>query len=153
MAGIATEHTRDERSLSVRREASIVTRYLPLIISTVAVAMVSLIYYYRGDRFLSDKWIAAEVALSITLALISAAIHTRVWTIRSAGVVWLMIGTLMLYAVIGAELWNLASEIDDVALAIMRAALVVSGPLMIVGVIQYNREKQPSRSEFESDDV
>lgn len=116
------------------------TRYLPLIVSAVVVTVLSCMYYARGTAWQSDKWIAAEVTISIALALISAAMHTRVWTIRNAGVTWLMIGTLLLYGGIAAELWNFASGLDSWMLAVMRASLVVSGPLMVYGVIQYNRE-------------
>jgi hypothetical protein len=126
-------------------------RYLPLIVSTVVVAILSCLYYARGTAWRGDKWIAAEVTISIAIALVSAAMHTRVWTIRNAGVTWLMIGTLLLYGGIAAELWNFASGLDNWMRAAMRASLVVSGPLMIYGVIQYNREPMATYADGQSE--
>jgi hypothetical protein len=117
------------------------TRYLPLIVSAIAVAAFSFVFYHEGEDFLNDKWIALEISISLILALSSAIVHTRVWSVRNSGTIWLLVGTLMLYGGIGAQLWNVASGVDGLLLAIMRGALVVSGPLMIYGVIEYNRRK------------
>jgi hypothetical protein len=117
------------------------TRYLPLIVSGIAVAIFSFVFYHEGEDFLNDKWIALEISISLILALSSAIVHTRVWSVRNAGTIWLLVGTLMLYGGIGAQLWNMTSGVDGILLAIMRGALVVSGPLMIYGVIEYNRRK------------
>jgi hypothetical protein len=141
LAGITTGHTDYERLVSHRQEASIINRYLPLIVSAIVVMLLSVFFYRRGDEAFADKWIAAEVTFSISLALISAALHTRVWSIRNAGVTWLMLGTLLLYGGLATELWNASHPLDDVILAVMRASLTVSGPMMVYGVIQYNRSQ------------
>jgi hypothetical protein len=141
MAGFTARYTSNERSLSDRSEATLMTRYLPLIVSAIVVTLFSFIFYHEGEDFLDDKWIALEISISLILALASAIVHTRVWSVRNAGTMWLLVGTLMLYGGIGAQLWNMTSGVDGVLLAIMRGALVVSGPLMIYGVIEYNRRK------------
>jgi hypothetical protein len=141
MAGFTARYTSHKRPISDRRETSVVTRYLPLIVSGIAVAIFSFVFYHEGEDFLNDKWIALEISISLILALSSAIVHTRVWSVRNAGTIWLLVGTLMLYGGIGAQLWNMTSGVDGILLAIMRGALVVSGPLMIYGVIEYNRRK------------
>ena len=90
-----------------------------------------------------DPWLLIFIGLVYTLCMLSTLVYTRRWTIRSAGILLTLAGDGVLYTGSGAASkgWidrSFSPHIADLA----RSCFVVGGPLLLLGLWLWWRDRQ-----------